>query len=187
MHDDLLSASVPSLNTGSFHQAIADEDVYTITTLLKSDVDVNEIGRNDRTPMHVCALLNDRVTAQALLHTGRVDLTLHDIHGRTPLQCALEVGHAKLACLLLDYGAKIEDVVGFILEMMDRMRRPVEEKVAHACLAWLWKHNDFRMTNDFINALVAGSGSSAGSIARFLEGTSFRDPYVEKTQRLGKA
>ena len=166
---------------GPLHQALKDDHTYKIMSLLSSGIDVNELGHNDRTPLHVCALVNDKVTAQALLRTGRADLSPRDIHNRTPLDCALEVGNDGIACLLLECGANIEDVAQFITEMTHRMRKPAEEKVAHACLAWLSKRNDLDAENRLINALVASSGSSTGSIARFLEGTHFREPYVQRS------
>jgi hypothetical protein len=166
---------------GPLHQALNDEDTYKILSLLSIGTDVNELGRLDRTPLHVCALVNDKVTAQALLRTGRANLSARDIHDRTPLECALEVGNDGIACLLLECGANIEDVAQFIIEMTHRMRKPAEEKVAHACLAWLSKRGDLDMENRLINAMVAGSGSSTGSIARFLEGTPFREQYVQRS------
>lgn len=166
---------------GPLHQALIDEDTYRIMSLLTTEIDVNELGRDNRTPLHVCALLDDKVTAQALLRTGRVDLLLRDTHHRTPLQCALEVGNDGIACLLLQHGANIEDVSHFIIEMTSRMRKPAEEKVAHACLAWLSRRDDFKMEHRLINALISGSGSSNGSVARFLEGTPFREPYVQRS------
>lgn len=166
---------------GPLHQALIDENTYTFMSLLTTDVDVNELGRDNRTPLHICALLDDTVTAQALLRTGRVDLSLRDTHGRTPLQCALEVGNERLACLLLSKGANIEEVASFIVEMTHRMRKPAEEKVAHACLAWLANRDDLNMQNRLVNALVASSGTSTGGVARFLEGTPYQESYVQKS------
>ena len=166
---------------GSLHQALKDEDMYTFMCLLNAGADVNELGRHNRTPLHVCALLNDKFSTQALLRTGRADLSLRDIHDRTPLECTLEVGNDSLACLLLQQGAKIEDLARFIIEMTKRRSNPAEEKAAHTCIAWLSKQNDIYMEGRFIDALVTGSGSSAGSIARLLEGTPFREPYEMKS------
>ena len=166
---------------GPLHQALNDENTYRFMSLLTTDIDVNELCGDNRTPLHVCALLNDKVTAQALLRTGRVDLSLRDTHGRTPLQCALEVGNERMAFLLLSEGANIEEVASFIVEMTHRMRKPAEEKVAHACLAWLSNRDDFNMQNRLVDALVASSGTSTGGVARFLEGTPYRESYVQRS------
>lgn len=166
---------------GPLHQALFNENTYGLVSLLKTDLNVNELDRQKRTPVHVCALLNDKITAQALLGTGRVDLSMRDAHGRTPLQCALEVGNESLACLLLNNGASLEEVACFIVETMHRMRSPADEKVAHACLAWLSNRNDLRMQNVLVDALVARSGSSTASVTRFLEGTPFRESYIRRS------
>jgi hypothetical protein len=166
---------------GPLHQALNDENTYRFMSLLTTDIDVNELDRDNRTPLHVCALLNDKVAAEALLCTGRVDLSLRDTHGRTPLQCALEVANESLACLLLNKGANIEEVASFIVEMTHRMRKPAEEKVAHACLAWLSNQGDLTMQNRLVDALVASSGTSTGGVARFLEGTPYRKSCVQRS------
>lgn len=178
---DPAASDIKKQVNGLLHQALIDENTYKVMSLLTTDIDVNELGRDNRTPLHVCALLNDKVTAHALLRTGRADLSLRDIHGRTPLQCALEVGNESLACLLLQQGANIGDVAHFIIDMTHRMRKPAEEKIAHACLAWLSKQDNFDKENHFVDALVAGSGSSTGGVARFLEGTPFREPFVQRS------
>ena len=166
---------------GSLHHALKEEDTYRFMSLLNAGTNVNELGRHHRTPLHVCALLDDRVSAQALLRTGRADLSFRDTHDRTSLQCALEVGHDRLACMLLQHGADIEDVARFVVEMTSRRSKPAEERATHACLAWLSKRNDFEMEARFVDILVTGTGSSPGSTARFLEGTPFREPYVQKS------
>jgi hypothetical protein len=167
--------------SGPLHRALLKENTYELVSLLKTDLNVNELDRENRTPLHVCALLDDKITAQALLSTGRVDLSICDTHGRTSLQCALEVGNETLACLLLSSGASIEEVAVFIVEMTHRMRRPAEEKVAHACLAWLSNRNDLRMQTVLVDALVARSGTSTASVTRFLEGTPFRESYIQRS------
>jgi hypothetical protein len=166
---------------GPLHQALIDENTYRFMSLLTTNIDVHELGLENRTPLHVCALLNDKITAHALLRTGRVDFAHRDVHGRTALRCALEVGNNSLACLIIQYGANIQDLADFIIEMTRRMHKPAEERTAHACLAWLAAKDDWDMQNCLINTLAMKSGSSTGSVARFLEGTPFRDSYIQRS------
>lgn len=166
---------------GPLHQALIDENTYLFMSLLTTNIDVNELGLENRTPLHVCALLNDKITAHALLRTGRVDFAHRDVHGRTALRCALEVGNDSLACLTIQYGANIQDLADFIIEMTRRLHKPAEERTAHACLAWLTAKDDWDMQNCLINTLAAKSGSSTGSVARLLEGTPFREPYIQRS------
>ena len=83
-----------------FHVACARGYVDTLTTLVDRcglDPAQAEPDANAQTPLHAAAARGHLEVVAFLLRRSTVDLAKQDVDGRTPMQCAEQHGHAKVA------------------------------------------------------------------------------------------
>eukprot|EP00184_Porphyridium_aerugineum_P005515 CAMPEP_0184694424 /NCGR_PEP_ID=MMETSP0313-20130426/2393_1 /TAXON_ID=2792 /ORGANISM="Porphyridium aerugineum, Strain SAG 1380-2" /LENGTH=721 /DNA_ID=CAMNT_0027152717 /DNA_START=262 /DNA_END=2427 /DNA_ORIENTATION=- len=83
--------------------------VFTVNTLIKNHVDVNQQSKvTSETALHYAAMSPSSLEAfDALLHLGNADPNLADHDGETPLLYAARIGNVKMIQSLIHHGANI--------------------------------------------------------------------------------
>ena len=89
------------------HLAAHGGDLEIVATLLKHDLDVDQVDRDGRTPLHFATMKTHRGAARLLLeHGAAIDPTDHD--GRTVVHLAAEKNDAQLLQLVLGRAPRLD-------------------------------------------------------------------------------
>lgn len=85
--------------------AVKRGHVECVGVLLSADVDVNHIGIDGLSALHIAVKKNDPAIVRLLVENDAVDCNVVDPHGCTPLFLAAIEGHVQVLDLLLHCGA----------------------------------------------------------------------------------
>lgn len=89
--------------------AVYGDNIVALNYLLKRNINVNVKGPLNQTPLHIACIKGSNITAKTLLEYG-ADWNAENDNGLTPIDCAMEHGHTKLA----------ETLRNKVLEKIDR-------------------------------------------------------------------
>jgi uncharacterized protein len=103
----LLGCSEPNPPTINIHRAVEIGDLDQLERNLDFGADVNEVGPNGLTPLHVAAQKGSQVMSRILVTHG-ADLSALDPQGHTPLIKALIARNTLLAAYLVKQGSALD-------------------------------------------------------------------------------
>ncbi|ABK44143.1 Ankyrin repeat-like protein [Magnetococcus marinus MC-1] len=89
----------------ALNMAVIQGHVEMVKLLLEKGADATLADEDGNTPLHVAAIKNELVCAEALLASGKVDVDARGNHSRTALNMAVRKGHVEMVKLLLEKGA----------------------------------------------------------------------------------
>ena len=104
---DARDLSVGSDGSTPLHQAVRQNDLKTVDSLIKSGANVKAVTRYGVTPMHVAATNGNAAILRRLLSAG-ADVNTATPGGETALMTASRTGNIEAVTLLLDRGANVQ-------------------------------------------------------------------------------
>jgi len=100
------------VEAGSLFDAAASGDLAETKHLLTQNIDVDERGQNQESPLLAAALAGHIEIVQILIENG-ANVLARNRGGLTPLHAAAYSGNVEVAKLLLDHGAVLGDNKNF--------------------------------------------------------------------------
>lgn len=91
----------------ALHHAVATNNMELLELLLEKGADVNAISECNETPLLVAISYNHQDMIKRLLREPSVKLSMENIHGRTVLHKAVELGDLDLVKLLLQHNVEV--------------------------------------------------------------------------------
>lgn len=90
----------------SLHELVLSGDEDKLNEIFKIDIDINEIDKNGRSPLHIaCETGNNKIARFLILEEA--NLNIQDKEGYTPLHLALDNNNLEIIENLVDNGASI--------------------------------------------------------------------------------
>lgn len=115
------------------HSAIVD-------ALLSAGAEVNDVGHDSQTAMHICANTQNVDVFKVLLAHGG-DLTVRDVNDHTPLDVATRVCNERMTLALINAGASLDNC-------FDALVRAAAISVTVASLLLVERHIDLKTIRD---------------------------------------
>lgn len=88
-------------------QSVKNEDIESLSSLIKRGVNPNSTLKNGTTALHKAAALDVPEAIEVLLSAPNIEIDLMDAYGATPLEIASDRGYYECAKLLIDGGASL--------------------------------------------------------------------------------
>lgn len=98
-----------SLYASEIHDAVRENDIERVKTLLKEDPSLlNALDDNSMTPLNTAAFGGHPELVRMLLENG-ADISIGDVDNSQPIHCAAISGNVQVAELLLAHGADVNE------------------------------------------------------------------------------
>jgi len=102
----LATAAGAQGGTTLLHQAVRENDLKAVESLIKGGADVKAVSRYGVTPMHIAAMNGNAAMLRRLLGAG-ADVNTATPGGETALMTAARAGNVEAVSLLLERGANV--------------------------------------------------------------------------------
>lgn len=97
-----------SLGMTPLHCCVKTYNNHMVQLLLDAGSDINQTDRNKETPLHYAAWQNDENMVQTILTCPRVDVSIINKWGDSPIALADSCGHERIVEILKNYMKKVE-------------------------------------------------------------------------------
>jgi ankyrin repeat protein len=130
------------MNTSTQENIISNQQLYLHATTNSSLYWITSLDKENKTPLHICCILQRLDILESLLHIPTMNDTIHDIHGKVPMDyCTDSIMISIMNSYRKEYCIQLQKEIKHVIVTkqcdLDLYFRGKERALGYIQLGWL--------------------------------------------------